>query len=90
MTLTRTQHGRACYGVESCVRSASKASTSDRMGSTSTWRCRLARDRTTLLDLTARLRTEGRASSLFDMRSYTRNFETALLDVWERWKSTAT
>ena len=48
----------------------------------------LADDRTRLRALTARLRSEGRTSTLFDMRTYTRHFEDALLAQWDAWKAT--
>jgi protein O-GlcNAc transferase len=41
----------------------------------------LARDRPRLRDLTGRLRSQGRASALFDMASYARRFEDALLGI---------
>jgi predicted O-linked N-acetylglucosamine transferase (SPINDLY family) len=41
----------------------------------------LVRDRSRLEDLTARLRSQGRTSALFDMTSYTRRFEDAVLRI---------
>jgi protein O-GlcNAc transferase len=41
----------------------------------------LARDRGRLADLTARLRSQGRTSALFDMTLYARRFEDALLRI---------
>jgi protein O-GlcNAc transferase len=41
----------------------------------------LARDRGRLADLTARLRSQGRTSALFDMTLYARRFEEALLRI---------
>ena len=50
----------------------------------------LAHDRVRLRSLTQRLRTEGRASALFDMRSYTVHFENAMLQIWDEWRATTT
>jgi predicted O-linked N-acetylglucosamine transferase (SPINDLY family) len=41
----------------------------------------LVRNRTRLEELTARLRSQGPTSALFDMNSYTRRFEDALLRI---------
>jgi predicted O-linked N-acetylglucosamine transferase (SPINDLY family) len=41
----------------------------------------LGRNRGRLKDLTARLRSQGRTSALFDMNSYTRRFEDAVLRI---------
>jgi predicted O-linked N-acetylglucosamine transferase (SPINDLY family) len=41
----------------------------------------LVRDRVRLGDLTARLRSQGRASALFDMTRYARRFEDAVLRI---------
>ena len=41
----------------------------------------LVRDRVRLGDLTARLRSQGRTSALFDMTSYTKRFEDAVLRI---------
>jgi protein O-GlcNAc transferase len=42
----------------------------------------LARNHRGLAELTTRLRTQGRASPLFDMQSYTRHFEAQLTRIW--------
>ena len=47
----------------------------------------LADDRARLRELAVRLRSEGRASALFDMQTYARHFEDALLAQWDAWKS---
>jgi len=41
----------------------------------------LVRDRGQLADLTARLRSQGRTSALFDMTLYARRFEDAVLRI---------
>jgi predicted O-linked N-acetylglucosamine transferase (SPINDLY family) len=48
----------------------------------------LARDRGALARITGRLRTQCRASALFDMQRYARAFEDGLLELW-RGRSTA-
>jgi protein O-GlcNAc transferase len=45
----------------------------------------LARDRRKLAELTTRLRWQGRASPLFDMQSYTRQFEAELTRIWHEY-----
>jgi protein O-GlcNAc transferase len=48
----------------------------------------VATDRARLREMTMRLRSAGRASTLFDMKGYTDHFEAALLHVWDEWKAT--
>jgi predicted O-linked N-acetylglucosamine transferase (SPINDLY family) len=49
----------------------------------------LAHDRQRLAAVTTLLRTAGRAAPLFDMASYTANFERAMLGVWDAWRHRA-
>jgi predicted O-linked N-acetylglucosamine transferase (SPINDLY family) len=49
----------------------------------------LVRDRHRLGEIATRLRTHGRESALFDMRTYAAGFERALLGIWENWRSRA-